>query len=96
MTDQQLKNIAIGFVNVLRCQDGAYADWKALPHVDKYAEFADLVQGMFNLAEKPTNAEVDKIKAFIKGELKPEVDKLNQIRPNAEVECCMICFSAPA
>ena len=73
MTDQQIKNVATGFLSVIRTQPQIYDEWKSLPKVDKYAEFGDFIQRTMHLATIPTNVEIDKMKALIMGELAPEV-----------------------
>jgi len=93
MTDRQIRNVAVAFLSVVRTQDDVYAAWKALPHIDKYAEFGTFIKDALYLGAVPTNEEIDKIKSLIQNELKPEVQSLKDVRTDFEVACCMICLS---
>jgi hypothetical protein len=93
MTNQQIRNVAVAFLSVVRTQDDVYTAWKALPHIDKYAEFGAFIRDTLYLAAAPTNEEIDNIKALIQNDLKSEVQSLKDVRTDFEVACCMICLS---
>jgi len=85
MTDQQIKNVATGFLHVLRTQDSAYQQWSAVAASGDYAKIGALVASTMHLASTPTQAEIEAMDAYIDQHLSDDQAAFAAARPDATV-----------
>lgn len=96
MTEQQIKNVSVAFVHVLRTQDPVYEEWLRIERPDNYDEFGDFLKKTMHLASKPTREEIDKMHKHVSGpEMRAEFDKALEDR-NSPIRCCEVMCTEQA
>jgi len=84
MTPDQIRNVATGFLAVLRNHDDVYAQWEAIAASGNYAAIGALVQSTMHLASTPSQADLEAMDAYIAANLPEDSVAFNAARPGAD------------
>jgi hypothetical protein len=84
MNPDQIRNVATGFLNVLRNHDDVYAAWEKIASSGDYAAIGALVQNAMHLATTPTKADLDAMDAYIGSNLDDDKVAFADARPGAD------------
>jgi hypothetical protein len=85
MTDQQIQNVATGFLHVIRTQDSAFQQWQAVASSGDYAKIGAVIADTMHLATTPTQAEIQAMDAYIDQHLSDDQAAFSAARPTATV-----------
>jgi hypothetical protein len=85
MTDQQIQNVATGFLHVIRTQDSAFQQWQAVAASGDYAKIGAVIAETMHLATTPTQAEIEAMDTYIEQHLSEDQSAFQAARPTATV-----------
>ncbi|HEY1976014.1 MAG TPA: hypothetical protein VGG89_05710 [Candidatus Baltobacteraceae bacterium] len=85
MTQQQIKNVATGFVHVLIKHSEVYDAWVPVARTGDIAGIATFLQECMFLQSVPTAAEIEAMDAHLGAEMQQDVEAFRDARPDAPV-----------
>lgn len=83
MTPQQIKNVATGFLHVLRSQDSVYGDWQKVAATRDLGQIGSFVQNVMHLQSTPTPDEIHAMDDHMAQSMQDDVASLQNARPDA-------------
>jgi hypothetical protein len=85
MTEQQIQNVATGYLHVLRTQDTAFQQWQAVAESGDYAKIGAVIAQTMHLASTPSQADIEAMDAYIEQHLGDDQAAFSAARPTATV-----------
>jgi len=81
MTQQQLRNVAIGFLHVLRTQDSVYEQSMQELRTGDFAQLGQFIAKVMHLQSVPTAEEVQQMDDYLYENMPTETAALKAVRP---------------